>query len=278
MINLASAAGVREISARYGLQAKKKLGQHFLIDGHVLSKIIAAAKIERGDFVLEVGPGIGGMTQALLAAGANVLAVELDRQLVPVLENFFAGETVSFVQGDILRIDLKEILAERSGVKVVANLPYYITTPVIFYLLESEINFESITVMIQKEVAQRMSAAPGTKDYGSLTLAVQYYADVELVANVPTNCFMPRPGVDSAVVKLKLLPAPRVDAHREKLFKIIHAAFGKRRKTLLNCLDSEGFGGGKAALAAKLEECGINPQVRGETLDIFEFARLAEKL
>jgi len=276
-IKLATAAGVREITTRYGLHAKKKLGQHFLIDGHVLSKIIAAADISEGDLVLEVGPGIGSMTQALLTAGANVLAVELDKQLVPILEEMFAGKSVKFIQGDILRLNLSELI-DNAKIKAVANLPYYITTPVIFYLLESELPFESITVMIQKEVAQRMSAIPGTKDYGSLTLAVQYHADVELVANVPTNCFMPRPAVDSAVVKLKLLPSPRVEADKEKLFKIIHAAFGKRRKTLLNALDSEGFGGGKTELTEILQKCEINPQARGETLDIFQFAKLASLL
>ncbi|MCL2578224.1 MAG: 16S rRNA (adenine(1518)-N(6)/adenine(1519)-N(6))-dimethyltransferase RsmA [Defluviitaleaceae bacterium] len=283
MINLATVAGVREVTARYGLMAKKKLGQHFLIDGHVLSKIISAADICADDTVLEIGPGIGGMTQALLAAGANVLAVELDKQLVPILSEMFAGENFTIVQGDILRVDLTELLGDKgttplSPIKVVANLPYYITTPVIFRLLESGLPFESITVMIQKEVASRMSAAPGTKDYGSLTLAIQYYADARLVANVPTNCFMPRPAVDSAVVQLRLLPAPRVDTDKEKLFQVIQAAFGKRRKTLLNALDSEGIGGGKTTLAATLEEAGINPQARGETLDIFQFAKLTEKI
>ncbi|MCL2388219.1 MAG: 16S rRNA (adenine(1518)-N(6)/adenine(1519)-N(6))-dimethyltransferase RsmA [Defluviitaleaceae bacterium] len=281
-VNLASAAGVREVVSRYGLQAKKKLGQHFLVDGHVLGKIVAAADIGADDLVVEIGPGIGGMTQALLEAAGHVLAVELDKQLVPILEGMFAGKAFTVVQGDILRLDLAVAIAALGlgdvKIKVVANLPYYITTPVIFHLLESGLPFESITVMIQKEVAQRMSATPANKDYGSLTLAVQYHADVELVANVPTNCFMPRPAVDSAVVKLKLLPTPRVDADKERLFKIIHAAFGKRRKTLLNALDSEGIGGGKAALAATLEECGINPQARGETLDIYQFAKLAEKL
>ncbi|MCL2224744.1 MAG: 16S rRNA (adenine(1518)-N(6)/adenine(1519)-N(6))-dimethyltransferase RsmA [Defluviitaleaceae bacterium] len=277
-LNLATAAGVREVSARYGLLAKKKLGQHFLIDGHVLGKIIAAAEIGADDLVLEVGPGIGGMTQALLNAGASVLAVELDKQLVPILQVMFTGEKFTIVQGDILRVDLAEIIPAGRKIKVVANLPYYITTPVIFRLLESGLPFESITVMIQKEVAARMNASPSNKDYGSLTLAVQYHADVSLVANVPTNCFMPRPGVDSAVVQLRLLPEPRVAADKEKMFKIIHAAFGKRRKTLLNALDSEGIGGGKTELAASLEAAGINPQARGETLDIFQFAKLTEAL
>jgi 16S rRNA (adenine1518-N6/adenine1519-N6)-dimethyltransferase len=278
MNNIASVAGVREIISRYGLQAKKKLGQHFLVDGHVLGKIISAAKISADDLILEIGPGIGGMTQALLASGASVIAVELDKQLVPILEEIFAGEKFSVVQGDILRINLHDFFRDEKKIKVVANLPYYITTPVIFRLLESGLPFESITVMIQKEVAQRMAAAPATKDYGSLTLAVQYYADVSLVANVPVNCFMPRPAVDSAVVKLTLLPAPRVDANKDALFKIIHAAFGKRRKTLLNALDSENIGGGKTNLASTLEALGINPQARGETLNIFQFAELSKNI
>ncbi|MCL1863102.1 MAG: 16S rRNA (adenine(1518)-N(6)/adenine(1519)-N(6))-dimethyltransferase RsmA [Defluviitaleaceae bacterium] len=276
--NIATMAGAKELMARHGLMAKKKLGQHFLIDQHVLSKIITAAGISEGEHVLEIGPGIGGMTQAMLAEGARITAVELDKQLVPILEELFEGQNFKIIQGDILRTSLKKIVPDANNIKVVANLPYYITTPVIFHLLESGLPFESITVMIQKEVAQRMGAVPGKKDYGSLTLAVQYYADVELIANVPVNCFFPRPGVDSAVVKLKLLPAPRVDADKERMFKIIHAAFGKRRKTLLNALDSEGIGGGKIALAEALESCGINPQIRGETLDIYQYAKISELL
>jgi 16S rRNA (adenine1518-N6/adenine1519-N6)-dimethyltransferase len=273
--NLASVLGVRGVMGRYGLRVKRKLGQHFLVDGHVLGKIVGAAGVGVGDVVLEIGPGIGGRAQALLGAGAGVVAVELDKELVPILRELFDGEKFTVVQGDILRVDLAELPA---FTKVVANLPYYITTPVIFRLLESGLPLESVTVMIQKEVAARMGALPGNKDYGSLTLAVQYHADVELVANVPTNCFMPRPGVDSAVVKLRLLSAPRVGGDKAKLFSVIQAAFGKRRKTLLNALDSEGFGGGKIALAATLENAGINPQARGETLDIFQFAKLAEML
>ncbi|MCL2048542.1 MAG: 16S rRNA (adenine(1518)-N(6)/adenine(1519)-N(6))-dimethyltransferase RsmA [Defluviitaleaceae bacterium] len=277
-LNLATASGIKAVMARYEIsQAKKKLGQHFLIDQFVLEKIVTAAEIGAGDFVLEIGPGIGGMTQALLNRGASVLAVELDKQLVPVLRELFLGEQFEVVQGDILRLDLRELLNAKN-VKVVANLPYYITTPVIFHCLESGIKFQSITVMVQKEVARRMSASPSTKDYGSLSLAVQYYADVELVANVPSNCFMPRPNVDSAVVKLLLLPTPRVAVPQDALFKVIHAAFGKRRKTLINALDSEGIGGGKAALAEVLEKLGLDPRTRGETLDLGQFARLAKEM
>ncbi|MCL2840848.1 MAG: 16S rRNA (adenine(1518)-N(6)/adenine(1519)-N(6))-dimethyltransferase RsmA [Defluviitaleaceae bacterium] len=281
MIDLSTRAGVRHVIEQYGLQTKKKLGQHFLVDGHVLGKIIAAANVGEGDTVLEIGPGIGSMTQALAAHAGHVIAVELDKMLVPVLNTLFADAPVTIVQGDILRMDLKALLATHTEtpVKVVANLPYYITTPVIFYLLESGLPFESITVMIQKEVAQRMAAKPSSKDYGALTLAVQYYADVEVAANVPVNCFMPRPAVDSAVAHLKILDKPRVDGDKDMIFKVIHAAFGKRRKTLLNAISSAGgvfdpFD--KGEIAQMIESAGFNPQVRGETLDIFQFAKLAE--
>lgn len=278
---------MREVIDKYGLAAKKKLGQHFLVDGHVLDKILNAADVGPQDVVLEIGPGIGGLTQGLLDRSHHVVAVELDKQLVPILKSQFAGEALTVVQGDILRIDLAEVLSIYTGltgnltsrdgfhIKVVANLPYYITTPVILYLLESGLPFKSITVMIQKEVARRMAAGPGTKDYGSLSLAVQYYADVSLAANVPVNCFMPRPAVDSAVAHLQILCKPRVDTDKELLFKIIHAAFNHRRKTLVNTLDAAGFGNGKDDLANTLESIGLNPQVRGEALSIYQFAELA---
>jgi len=277
--NLITRAGVREVIDRYGLAAKKKLGQHFLVDGHVLEKILNAADVGPTDVVLEIGPGIGGLTQGLLQRAHHVVAVELDKQLVPILESQFAGKPLTIVQGDILRVDLSQALSLYTGfsIKVVANLPYYITTPVILYLLESGLPFKSITVMIQKEVARRMAAVPGTKDYGSLSLAVQYYADVSIAANVPVNCFMPRPGVDSAVAHLDILDKPRVDTDKELLFKIIHAAFNHRRKTLVNTLDGVGFGEGKEDLAQTLERVGLNPQVRGEALSIFQFAQLAEE-
>ena len=296
-IKISTRAGVRETVERYNLQTKKKLGQHFLVDERVLEKILAAANVGKDDIVLEVGPGIGGLTQGLAERAKHVIAVELDKQLIPVLEDVFSDAPVTVVQGDILRINLAEILApfmqgSSSGVKVVANLPYYITTPVILYMLESGLNFDSITVMVQKEVAQRMAAKPSTKEYGSLSLAVQFYADVEIVAYVPVNCFMPRPGVDSAVAHLKLhgrnistdngtdsssiLSGTTVD--KEWVFKIIHASFNQRRKTLVNALDSAGIGEGKAALAEILQSIGMNPQVRGETLNLQQFVTLAEAL
>lgn len=275
--HLTTRAGVRAVVEANGLAAKKKLGQHFLVDGHVLDKILNAADVNPGDVVLEVGPGIGGLTQGLVARGAQVVAVELDKQLVPILKSQFATDSVTIVQGDILQVNLQDILAPFKGrpIKVVANLPYYITTPVILYLLESGLPFRCITVMIQKEVAQRMAAKPGTKDYGSLTLAVQYYANVSIAANVPVNCFMPRPGVDSAVAHLEVLDTPRVSANKDLLFKIIHAAFNHRRKTLVNTLDMVGLGEGKEHLATILASCGLDPNVRGEALDIFKFAELA---
>jgi len=278
--HLTTRAGVREVVEKYGLAAKKKLGQHFLVDGHVLDKILNAADVTESDLVLEIGPGIGGLTQGLISRAGHVVAVELDKQLIPVLQSQFANDNVTIVQGDILRIDLPNVLAPFTNynIKVVANLPYYITTPVIMYLLESGLPINSITVMIQKEVAQRMAASPGTKDYGSLTLAVQYYANVSIAAYVPVNCFMPRPGVDSAVAHLQILPSPRVDVNKEILFKIIHVAFNHRRKTLVNTLDAAGFGDGKEDLANKLESCGLNPQVRGEALNIFQFAELVRVL
>ena len=263
---------------KHGLTAKKKLGQHFLVDGFVLEKIVAGADVGGDDLVIEIGPGVGALTQALARRAGHVIAVELDKTLVPVLEGLFDSEAVTVVQGDILKIDLPSIVQpySRMNIKAVANLPYYITTPVIFYLLEGEIVFESITVMVQKEVANRMAAKPGTKDYGALTLAIQYYADATLVANVPVNCFMPRPGVDSAVVRLGVHKEPRVDTDREMFFKVVKAAFGKRRKTLVNCL--EGFGYSKKELEEMFEKLGISSNSRGEVLDIFAFGEIARVL
>ena len=282
IIKLSTRVGVRDIVSRYGLHTKKKLGQHFLVDAHVVEKILFAANISKDDLVLEVGPGIGGLTQVLLEKAGHVVAIELDKQLIPILEELFISSKPHFtlVHGDILRVDLPEILAPFKGMptKVVANLPYYITTPVILYMLESGLPFKSMTVMVQKEVAKRMAASPSTKDYGSLSLAVQYYADVEIAAYVPVNCFMPRPSVDSAVVHLHILENARVEGDKELIFKIIHAAFNQRRKTLINALTSAGIGGDKASLASILESCGLNPQIRGETLDIYKFTELAKAL
>ena len=277
--NITTRAGLRAVIDRYGLQTRKKLGQHFLVDTHVVDKIISASALSQEDVVLEVGPGPGGLTQAMLKHAGHVIAVELDKQLIPVLTDLFSGPNFTLVQGDILRISLPEILAPYMGrpIKVVANLPYYITTPVILYLLESGLPFQSITVMVQKEVAKRMAASPGTKDYGSLTLAINYYADVSLVANVPVNCFMPRPQVVSAVVHMYIRPKPPVVTNKDIMFKIIHAAFNQRRKTLVNAL-SAGLELDKAYVAGVLTDIGLDVNVRGEVLDMAAFAKIAERL
>ena len=249
-----------------------------MVDGFVLEKIVAGAGIGSEDLVIEIGPGVGALTQALKKEAGHVIAIELDKTLVSVLKDLFADAAVTIVHGDILKIDLPCLVKpyRNMNIKAVANLPYYITTPVIFNLLEGETVFDSITVMVQKEVANRMSAKPGTKDYGALTLAVQYFADVSLVANVPVNCFMPRPAVDSAVVKLCVLKEPKIDVSKEMFSKVVKAAFGKRRKTLVNCLN--GFGFGKAELEEMLANVGINPGSRGETLDLHAFGELAKAL
>jgi 16S rRNA (adenine1518-N6/adenine1519-N6)-dimethyltransferase len=278
---IASRAGAREIIEKYGLNAHKKLGQHFLVDPFVLDKIIRAANLTGEDCVLEIGPGIGAVTQALAEAAGTVLAVELDAVLAPLLQTLFAGGNVTIHHGDILRTDLRGLLAPYAGMplKVVANLPYYVTTPVIMHLFESGVNFKSFTVMVQKEVALRMAAGPGSKDYGALSLAVQYYADVRLAANVPPNCFMPRPNVDSAVVHMDVLSAPRVGGDKEWLFKVIRAAFNQRRKTLVNALNApSGVGMPKEKVQAALAACGLREDVRGETLTLEGFARVAGEL
>ena len=269
---------MRSVLQKYGLTAKKRLGQHFLVDEFVLEKITVGADISCDDLVIEIGPGVGALTLALSKKAGHVVAIEVDKTLVPVLTDLFNNDPVTIVHGDILKIDLPPLIGPYAGMKIkaVANLPYYITTPVIFNLLEGEIAFESITVMVQKEVANRMAAKPASKEYGALSLAIKYYADAFLIANVPVNCFMPRPAVDSAVVRLDILNSPRVDANKEMLFRIIKAAFGKRRKTLVNCL--EGFGLEKPELEDVLAKAGVNPKVRGEALDIYAFGKLASML
>jgi len=275
---------VRDLLTRYGLSPRKKWGQHFLTDNHVLQKIINAAAPEAADCVLEIGPGLGALTQGLVARAGKVLAVELDKGLADLLAvNFhehLQAQTLEIIQGDVLKLDIPALLAPYSGktIKVVANLPYYITTPVIMRLLEMPVFFSSITVMVQKEVAQRMSARPGTKDYGALSLAVGYYATSEIVANVPTNCFVPRPEVDSAVIILRALEKPPVAGDKAFLFRVIHAAFGQRRKTLVNALFAAGIGENKEYLAGVLASIGLRTDIRGEALDLLQFAKLAEEL
>lgn len=271
-----------EVIQRYGFDFQKKFGQNFLIDPHVLDKIIAAAEITKDDFVLEIGPGIGTMTQYLAEAAGAVTAVEIDRNLIPILEETLAEyDNVTVLNQDILKTDIAAMAQEKNGgkpIKVVANLPYYITTPIIMGLFESHVPVDSITVMVQKEVAQRMQAGPGTKDYGALSLAVQYYAEPYIAANVPPNCFIPRPNVGSAVIRLKTHQNPPVQVKDEKLlFALIRASFNQRRKTLQNGLkNSAELSFGKEEILEALRSCGLNENVRGEALTLAQFAALAD--
>ena len=269
-----------EILQKYNFNFQKKFGQNFLIDEHVLDKIIRAAEITKDDYVLEIGPGIGTMTQYLACAAREVTAVEIDRALIPILEDTLKEyDNVSIINEDILKVDIAALAKEKNGgrpIKVVANLPYYITTPIIMGLFESHVPRESITVMVQKEVADRMQVGPGTKDYGALSLAVQYYAEPYIVANVPPNCFMPRPAVGSAVIRLTRHQKPPVEVMDEKLmFRLIRASFNQRRKTLANGLKNSGeLNLSKEVITAAIEKLGKGSSVRGEALDLEEFARL----
>ena len=269
-----------EILQKYNFNIQKKFGQNFLIDEHVLDKIIRAAEITKDDYVLEIGPGIGTMTQYLACAAREVTAVEIDRALIPILEDTLKEyDNVSIINEDILKVDIAALAKEKNGgrpIKVVANLPYYITTPIIMGLFESHVPLESITFMVQKEVADRMQVGRGTKDYGALSLAVQYYAEPYIVANVPPNCFMPRPAVGSAVIRLTRHQKPPVEVMDEKLmFRLIRASFNQRRKTLANGLKNSGeLNLSKEVITAAIEKLGKGSSVRGEALDLEEFARL----
>jgi len=267
---------------KYGFNFQKKFGQNFLIDTHVLEKIIRAADITKDDCVLEIGPGIGTMTQYLCENAGKVIAVEIDKNLIPILTEDTLAEynNVKVINSDVLKLDLKKLAEEENGgrpIKVVANLPYYITTPIIMGLFEAGVPLASITVMVQKEVADRMQAGPGSKDYGALSLAVQYYAEPYIAANVPPNCFMPRPNVGSAVIRLTLHEKPPVEVADEKLlFKLIRASFAQRRKTLVNGLtNSPELSFSKEEVTKALEECGYSLTIRGEALTLSEFAKLA---
>ena len=270
-----------EILKKYNFTFQKKFGQNFLIDTHVLDKIIAAAEITKDDFVLEIGPGIGTMTQYLAQAAGKVAAVEIDKALIPILgDTLSAYDNVMIINEDVLKVDIQKLVEEENGgrpVKVVANLPYYITTPIIMGLFEKHVPIESITVMVQKEVADRMQVGPGTKDYGALSLAVQYYASPYIVANVPPNCFMPRPKVGSAVIRLTTYDNPPVEVDDEKLmFRIIRASFNQRRKTLANGLkNAADLDIPKELITESIESLGHGPSVRGEALTLEEFAALS---
>lgn len=270
-----------EILKKYNFNFQKKFGQNFLIDTHVLDKIMEAAGITKDDFVLEIGPGIGTMTQYLCENAREVVAVEIDKNLIPILsDTLSAYDNVTVINKDILKLDLNQLAKERNGgrpIKVVANLPYYITTPIIMGLFESHVPLESITVMVQREVADRMQVGPGTKDYGALSLAVQYYARPEIATHVPPNCFMPRPNVGSAVIKLICHEKPPVEVEDEKLmFKVIRASFNQRRKTLQNGLNnSPEIALPKEQITEVIKEAGLPAAVRGEALTLEQFAALS---
>lgn len=270
-----------EVLQKYNFAFQKRFGQNFLIDTHVLEKIIAASQISKDDFVLEIGPGIGTMTQYLAEYAREVAAVEIDNTLIPILKDTLKDwDNVTVINDDILKVDIRKLALEKNGgkpIKVVANLPYYITTPIIMGLFENQVPIDSITIMVQKEVADRMQVGPGTKDYGALSLAVQYYAKPEIVANVPPNCFMPRPKVGSAVIRLERYEKPPVEVSNEKLmFRIIRASFNQRRKTLVNGLkNSQELSYSREEIEEVLNECGIPLNIRGEALTLAEFASLA---
>ena len=270
-----------EILNKYKFVFQKKFGQNFLIDEHVLSKIIRSAEITEDDFVVEIGPGIGTLTQYLAASAREVAAIEIDDALIPILKDTLSAyDNVTVIHEDVLKVDLCKLAKEKNGgkpIKVVANLPYYITTPIIMGLFENHVPVESITIMVQKEVADRMKTGPGSKDYGALSLAVQYYAKPELVANVPPNCFMPRPRVGSAVIRLTRHTEVPVEAEDEKLmFQIIRASFNQRRKTLVNGLgNAPELHIPKEITTEVLEEMGLSASVRGEALTLAQFAELS---
>ena len=284
MANLGNPKNTIEIIQKYEFMFQKKFGQNFLIDTHVLEKIISAAGITKNDCVLEIGPGIGTMTQYLAENAGHVVAVEIDRNLIPILKETLADyDNVTVINEDILRVDIKALAEEYNGgkpIKVVANLPYYITTPIIMGLFESGVPIDNITVMVQKEVADRMKEGPGSKDYGALSLAVQYYAEPEIVANVPPNCFIPRPNVGSAVIRLTRHKEMLVEVKDPALmFKIIRASFNQRRKTLQNGLgNASELPYTKEQIAAAIAEMGLTPTIRGEALSLAQFAQLSDIL
>ncbi len=284
MADLGIPANTIAVLQKYDFNFQKKFGQNFLIDTRVLEHIIEESHVTKDDCVLEIGPGIGTMTQYLAESAGMVVAVEIDKNLIPILEDTLSEyNNVKIINGDILKTDVRAICDEYNGgrpIKVVANLPYYITTPIIMGLFESKVPLDSITIMVQKEVAERMECGPGTKDYGALSLAVQFYARPEIVANVPPNCFMPRPGVGSAVIRLDRFSEPPVRVDDEKLmFNMIRAAFNQRRKTLANGLGNSGIQGITRELVQKvLEGMGLNPLLRGEAMDLETWAKFTNEM
>ena len=281
MATLGNPKNTIEIIQKYGFNFQKKFGQNFLIDTHVLERIIEESGITKDDCILEIGPGIGTMTQYLCENAREVIAVEIDKALIPILEDTLSAyDNVTVINDDILKVDVQKIVDEKNGgkpIKVVANLPYYITTPIIMGLFESHLPLKSITIMVQKEVADRMQVGPGTKDYGALSLAVQYYAKPEIVANVPPNCFMPRPNVGSAVIRLTKYEEPPVFVENEEfMFSLIRATFNQRRKTLVNAIgNAPNLNITKDMVAEVLSEMGESATVRGETFTLEKFAEFS---
>lgn len=285
MASLGNPTNTIAILQKYDFNFQKKFGQNFLIDSNILENIIDAAEITKDDCVLEIGPGIGTMTQYLCENAREVVAVEIDKKLIPILENdtLAAYDNITIINEDILKVDINQIVQEKNDgkpIKVVANLPYYITTPIIMGLFESHVPLESITIMVQKEVADRMQVGPGTKDYGALSLAVQYYAKPKVMLTVPASCFMPRPNVDSAVIKLTRYQDPPVKAADERfLFEVIRASFNQRRKTLVNGLtNASGLKVGKENILEALGKMGLPATIRGEALTLEQFAQLSDLL
>ena len=285
VMHLGNPTNTLAVLNRYGFSFQKKFGQNFLIDENVVEKIVRDAGVTKDDFVLEIGPGIGTMTQILCENAREVVAVEIDDKLIPILmeDTLSWYDNVTVIHEDILKLDIVKLANERNGgkpIKVVANLPYYITTPIIMGLFESHVPLDSITIMVQKEVADRMQVGPGTKDYGALSLAVQYYAKPQILLNVPASCFMPRPNVDSAVIQLTRYEKPPVEVADEHLmFRLIRASFNQRRKTMTNSVgNSPELSVSKEQMAAALEKCGLSATVRGEALTLAQFAELANVL
>ena len=280
---LGSPSATKEIINKYSFAFQKKFGQNFLIDSNILESIVSAADITKDDFVLEIGPGIGTMTQYLCEAARQVVAVEIDKMLIPILKDTLSEyDNVEVINQDVLKLDIKALAQEKNNekpIKVVANLPYYITTPIIMGLFESKVPIESITIMVQKEVADRMQTGPGSKDYGALSLAVQYYADAKVQLNVSASCFMPRPNVDSAVIKLTAHEKPVVDVDETLMFKVIRASFNQRRKTLVNGLkNSSELDYTKEEIVQAIKAIGKEENIRGEKLTLEEFAALSNSL
>ncbi|NLM04066.1 MAG: 16S rRNA (adenine(1518)-N(6)/adenine(1519)-N(6))-dimethyltransferase RsmA [Clostridiales bacterium] len=285
MDKIASPKKTKEIISEYQFKFSKSLGQNFLIDENILEKIVIGSQVTKGDYVIEVGPGIGSLTQYIAEKAKSVLAIEIDKSLIPILDRTLAGySNVKVINEDVLKLDLHKIMAEEfkepdAKIKVIANLPYYVTTPIVMKFLEEKLPIDSMTIMIQQEVAKRMEAMPSTKDYGALSIAVQYYSNPRIIAKVPPSVFIPQPKVDSIVIRLDILDKPRVKVEDEKLFfAIVKDAFSKRRKTLLNALSTGNLKLEKELLKEVFEKIDINPQRRGETLAIEEFALIANEI